>query len=229
MGAVMAEIVKTLAFEETEIKFSGDGKQGIFEGYASVFNNTDSDGDIILPGAFKNALANQSRKVAMFFNHKTWDLPVGKWDSLAEDDKGLYVRGQLTPGHSGATDLKAAMQHGTVDGMSVGFSVNKDDYSLGTSGRIFKNIAALREISVCTFPANELAGVSAMKSVDGIETIRDVENWLRDSVGLSKSQAVGLIARFKSAVRSESGSGENEAQINALLESIKSFPSNLGK
>lgn len=225
----MAEIVKTLAFEETEIKFSGDGKQGIFEGYASVFNNTDSDGDIILPGAFKNALANQSRKVAMFFNHKTWDLPVGKWDSLAEDDKGLYVRGQLTPGHSGATDLKAAMQHGTVDGMSVGFSVTKDDYSLGTSGRIFKNIAALREISVCTFPANELAGVSAIKSVDGIETIRDVENWLRDSVGLSKSQAVGLIARFKSAVRSESGSGENEAQINALLESIKSFPSNLGK
>lgn len=225
----MAEIVKTLAFEETEIKFSGDGRQGIFEGYASVFNNTDSDGDIILPGAFKNALANQSRKVAMFFNHKTWDLPVGKWDSLAEDDKGLYVRGQLTPGHSGATDLKAAMQHGTVDGMSVGFSVTKDDYSLGTSGRIFKNIAALREISVCTFPANELAGVSAMKSVDGIETIRDVENWLRDSVGLSKSQAVGLIARFKSAVRSESGSGENEAQINALLESIKSFPSNLGK
>lgn len=224
----MAEIVKTLAFEETEIKFSGDGKQGIFEGYASVFNNTDSDGDIILPGAFKNALTNQSRKVAMFFNHKTWDLPVGKWDSLAEDDKGLYVRGQLTPGHSGAADLKAAMQHGTVDGMSVGFSVNKDDYSLGTSGKIFKNIAALREISVCTFPANELAGVSAMKSIDGIETIRDVENWLRDSVGLTKSQAVGLIARFKSAIRSESGGGENEAQISALLQSIKSFPSNLG-
>lgn len=225
----MAEIVKTLAFEETEIKFSGDGKQGIFEGYASVFNNTDSDGDIILPGAFKNALTNQSRKVAMFFNHKTWDLPVGKWDSLAEDDKGLYVRGQLTPGHSGAADLKAAMQHGTVDGMSVGFSVTKDNYSLGTSGRIFKNIAALREISVCTFPANELAGVSAMKSIDGIETIRDVENWLRDSVGLTKSQAVGLIARFKSAIRSESGGGENEAQISALLQSIKSFQSNLGK
>lgn len=225
----MPEIVKTLSFEETEIKFTGDGNQGVFEGYASVFNNTDSDGDIILPGAFKNALTSQSRKVAMFFNHKTWELPVGKWDSLAEDDKGLYVRGQLTPGHSGAADLKAAMQHGTVEGMSVGFSVTKDDYSMGASGRIFKNIAALREISVCTFPANELAGVAAMKSVDGIETIRDVENWLRDSVGLTKSQAVGLIARFKSAIRSESGGDENEAQMNALLQSIKSFPSNLGK
>ncbi|WP_336803877.1 HK97 family phage prohead protease [Erwinia aphidicola] len=225
----MPEVNKTLSFDQTEIKFTGDGKQGIFEGYASVFNNTDSDGDIILPGAFKNALANQTRKVAMFFNHRTWDLPVGKWDALEEDSKGLLVRGQLTPGHSGAADLKAAMQHGTVEGMSVGFSVSKDDYSMGTSGRIFKNVAALREISVCTFPANELAGVSAMKSAEGIETIRDIEGWLRDSVGLSKSQAVGMIARFKSAIRSESEGDRNEDQISALLESIKSFPANLGR
>lgn len=224
----MPDINKTLSFDQTEIKFTGDGKQGIFEGYASVFNNTDSDGDIILPGAFKNALANQTRKVAMFFNHKTWDLPVGKWDALEEDSKGLLVRGQLTPGHSGATDLKAAMQHGTVEGMSVGFSVTKDDYSMGTSGRIFKNVAALREISVCTFPANELAGVSAMKSAEGIETIRDVENWLRDSVGLSKSQAVGMIARFKSAIRSESEGDRDKTELAALLESIQSFPRKLG-
>lgn len=225
----MPEINKTLSFDQTEIKFTGDGKQGIFEGYASVFNNTDSDGDIILPGAFKNALTNQSRKVAMFFNHKTWEIPVGKWEALEEDSKGLLVRGQLTPGHSGASDLKAAMQHGTVEGMSVGFSVSKDDYTIIPSGRIFKNIASLREISVCTFPANELAGVSAMKSAEGIESIRDIENWLRDSVGFSKSQAVGMVARFKSAIRSESEGGENEVEITALLESIKSFPVNLGR
>ncbi|CAI1121147.1 MULTISPECIES: HK97 family phage prohead protease [Serratia] len=226
----MPDIKKTLSFEETEIKFLGDGTQGIFEGYASVFGNVDSDGDIILAGAFKNTLQTQTRKVAMFFNHRAWELPVGKWDALQEDTKGLFVRGQLTPGHSGASDLKAAMQHGTVEGMSVGFSVTKDDYSLAANGgRIFKNITALREISVCTFPANEQAGISAMKSIDGIETIRDVENWLRDSVGLSKSQAVGLIARFKSAVRSESETDENKTDISALIERISSFPQSLGK
>lgn len=226
----MPDIKKTLSFEETEIKFLGDGTQGIFEGYASVFGNVDSDGDIILAGAFKNTLQTQTRKVAMFFNHRAWELPVGKWDALQEDTKGLFVRGQLTPGHSGASDLKAAMQHGTVEGMSVGFSVTKDDYSLAaTGGRIFKNITSLREISVCTFPANEQAGISAMKSIDGIETIRDVENWLRDSVGLSKSQAVGLIARFKSAVRSESETDENKTDISALIERISSFPQSLGK
>lgn len=226
----MPDIKKTLSFEETEIKFLGDGTQGIFEGYASVFGNVDSDGDIILAGAFKNTLQTQTRKVAMFFNHRAWELPVGKWDALQEDTKGLFVRGQLTPGHSGASDLKAAMQHGTVEGMSVGFSVTKDDYSLAANGgRIFKNITELREISVCTFPANEQAGISAMKSIDGIETIRDVENWLRDSVGLSKSQAVGLIARFKSAVRSESETDENKTDISALIERISSFPQSLGK
>lgn len=226
----MPDIKKTLSLEETEIKFLGDGTQGIFEGYASVFGNVDSDGDIILAGAFKNTLQTQTRKVAMFFNHRAWELPVGKWDALQEDTKGLFVRGQLTPGHSGASDLKAAMQHGTVEGMSVGFSVTKDDYSLTASGgRIFKNISVLREISVCTFPANEQAGISAMKSIDGIETIRDVENWLRDSVGLSKSQAVGLIARFKSAVRSESETDGNKTEISALIERINSFPHSLGK
>lgn len=217
----MRRINKTLAFDQAEIKFSGDGKLGIFEGYASVFNNTDSDGDIILPGAFKNALTNQTRKVAMFYNHRTWEMPVGKWENLEEDSKGLLVRGVLTPGHSQANDLKAAMQHGTVEGMSVGFSASKDDYSLGTSGRIFKNVAALREISICTFPANELAGVSSLKSIDGLESIRDAEEWLRDSVGLSKSEAQGFIARIKSAVRSESEGDKKD--LTALIESIKNY------
>ena len=217
----MSNIQKTLAFTETEIKFSSDGKVGVFEGYASVFDIIDSDGDIILPGAYKKALATQSRQVGMFFNHQTWELPVGKWQSLEEDSKGLIVIGELTPGLSVSNDLRAAMEHKTVEGMSVGFTVTKDDYALIDTGRAFKNVQALREISICTFPANEQATIESMKSMESIATIRDVEHWLRDSAGLSKSQALGFIARFKSAVRSDSEGGE----ITALLERIKSFPS----
>lgn len=217
----MSNIQKTLAFTETEIKFSSDGKVGVFEGYASVFDIIDSDGDIILPGAYKKALATQSRQVGMFFNHQTWELPVGKWQNLEEDSKGLTVIGELTPGLSVSNDLRAAMEHKTVEGMSVGFTVTKDDYALIDTGRAFKNVQALREISICTFPANEQATIESMKNMESIATIRDVEHWLRDSAGLSKSQALGFIARFKSAVRSDSEGGE----ITALLERIKSFPS----
>ncbi|WP_406704168.1 HK97 family phage prohead protease [Sodalis sp.] len=221
----MPTIQKTLAFEQAEIKFAGDVTQGIFDGYASVFHHTDADGDVFLPGAFKKALSNPSRQVAMFFNHRTWELPVGKWTALDEDARGLRVRGELTPGHRGAQDLMAAMKHGSVEGLSVGFQARREDYDVSRTGRIYKNVAALQEISICTFPANEQANVSSIKSLDGIDSIRDAENWLRDSAGLSKSQAMGLIARIKSALRSES-EGDTLA---ALCERIKSFPLQLGK
>lgn len=217
----MSNIQKTLAFDQVEIKFDSSGKTGTFEGYASVFGVVDSDGDIIMPGAFKKALSSQSRQVGMFFNHRTWELPVGKWLSLEEDSKGLLTRGELTPGLSVSTDLRAAMEHKTVEGMSVGFTVLKDDFDLIGTGRSFKNVQALREISICTFPANEQATVESMKSLESIITIRDVEHWLRDSAGLSKSQALGFIARIKSAVRSDSEGGE----ITAILDRLKSFPS----
>jgi hypothetical protein len=68
-----------------------------------------------------------------------------------------------------------------------------------------------------------------MKSIDGMKLIRDVECWLRDSVGLSKSQAVGLIARFKSAIRSESEGDENKPDISALLKSISNLIRHKGK
>ncbi|WP_252959421.1 HK97 family phage prohead protease [Pseudomonas simiae] len=217
----MSNIQKTLAFDQVEIKFDSSGKTGTFEGYASVFGVVDSDGDIIMPGAFKKALSSQSRQVGMFFNHRTWELPVGKWLLLEEDSKGLLTRGELTPGLSVSTDLRAAMEHKTVEGMSVGFTVLKDDFDLISTGRAFKNVQALREISICTFPANEQATVESMKSLESITTIRDVEHWLRDSAGLSKSQALGFIARIKSAVRSDSEGGE----ITAILDRLKSFPS----
>lgn len=220
----MPSICKTLAFDQAAIKFANAGAQGIFEGYASVFNVVDGDGDIIEPGAFAQALKTQSRAVAMFFNHRRNEIPVGKWLDLAEDSTGLHVRGELTPGNPQSDALKAAMIHGTVGGMSVGFSAAKADVTSIATGYSFKNASRLNEISICTFPANEQATVSTLKSMDTIESIRDAENWLRDSAGLSKSEAQAFIARIKSAVRSDSEGGD-QSEIAALLERLKTFPS----
>lgn len=217
----MPSVCKTLAFDQAAIKFANGGAQGVFEGYASVFGVVDGDGDIIEPGAFAQALKSQSRAVAMFFNHRRNEIPVGKWLELAEDSKGLHVRGELTPGNPQSEALKAAMIHGTVGGMSVGFSASKQDVTSIATGYSFRNVARLTEISVCTFPANESATVSTLKSMDTIESIRDAENWLRESAGLSKSEAQAFIARIKSAVRSES---EGVDDIAALLERINTFP-----
>lgn len=218
----MPEIVKTLAFEHSEVKFSS-GNAGTFEGYASVFGVTDGDGDIVIPGAFAKALADKSRPVAMFFNHRKFEIPVGKWLHLEEDAKGLFARGELTPGNPQSDSLHAAIKHGTVPGMSVGFVVERSGFDeLPTGGLVFREVKALREISLCTMPANPAALIDSVKSINGLETVRDVEDWLRDAAGLSKSSAQSLIARIKSAVRRES---EDDGEVASLLKQISTFPS----
>lgn len=217
----MQSLCKTIAFEEAEIKFVGGGQAGVFEGYASVFGVTDSDGDVFMPGAYKSALSGQSRPVNMYFNHRTRELPVGKWQAVSEDPKGLVVRGELTKGLSVASDLEAAMQHGTVRGLSVGVLFTRSDYEATKTGRAFKNIAMLREISIVTEPANPASIIESMKSLDGVETVRDVESWLRDSAGLSKSEAQAAIACIKSAVRRDS---EGQDEMTAILAQLKKSP-----
>lgn len=217
----MPSICKTLALEEAEIKFVGSGNAVEFEGYASVFGVVDSDGDVFLPGAYKSALANQSRPVSMYFNHRTRELPVGKFKRLAEDSKGLIVHGELTKGLSFAGDLEAAMRHGTVLGMSVGVMFTRDDYDAIETGRAFKNVSVLREISIVTEPANPVANIETLKSLEGVETIRDAEGWLRESAGLSKSEAQAAIACIKSAIRRDS---EGQDELTALIAQLKKSP-----
>ena len=98
------ELIKTLNFDETELTMK-KGK-GVFEGYASLFDVRDSEGDAFLKGAFVDAIESQSvgRKTAMHFNHQSYELPIGKWLSIEEDSKGLFVVGELTPNLSKAND-----------------------------------------------------------------------------------------------------------------------------
>lgn len=215
----MTTIVKQLDFSQSEIKFD-KSKTGVFEGYASVFDVLDSDGDRMLKGCFSGVLKNQTRTTAMFFNHNSRMIPVGKWLEKKEDEKGLYVVGELTPNHSIASDLKASMLHGTVSGLSIGFSAKREDFTVTDTGRDFKNIQFLPEISICTMPANEEAGILSIKSMDGIETIRDIENWLRESAQFSKSEAQMFISRFKSIALRES---DEEQKTREILSQIQNF------
>jgi HK97 family phage prohead protease len=188
---------KTLDLIDTEIKFVGE--KGKFQGYASVFEGVDSYGDTIKAGAFQNAI-KYGKLPKMFENHKSWELPIGKWVSITEDSKGLLVEGEFTPNHMRAETVRAAMQHGTVDGLSIGFRMKEGDYEMEGANRTIKNISDLVEISVVTFPADDAARVdlTSVKSVlDTIGTIKDLEDFLRDSGGFSKALSQAVIARSK--------------------------------
>ena len=193
---------KHINLQDAVIKMDGDS--GSFEGYASVFGGVDSYGDTIVRGAFESTLRNNG-KPKMFFNH-TWTMPIGKWTTVREDDHGLYVAGELTPGLNVASEVRAAMKHQTLDGLSIGGFLKKGDYDETEDGRVIRRWSSLVEISPVVFPADAAARVDLgsvkgsadlAEAIEEISSIRELESFLRDAGGLTKGAAVALVARAK--------------------------------
>ena len=98
---------------------------GSFEGYASVFGAEDMAHDVVMPGAFSASLATRGRpSVKLLFQHDPAQ-PIGVWLELAEDAKGLYVRGRLMPEVAKAREVLSLMRAGAIDGLSIGFRTVK--------------------------------------------------------------------------------------------------------
>ena len=198
---------------------------GIFEGYASVFNGLDSYNDTILPGAYKKSLET-NKSIAMLFNHSAFrpDVParIGKWVSMSEDQKGLYVKGQLALGHPTADAVYAAMKHETIDGLSIGYSVPQNGAEFRENVRYLKEIE-LHEISVVDFPADSAARISmdsVKQDIEAMKTIRDVERFLKDSGNFSTQSAKALLAQIKRVLRDELSSEFERAEQLKRLQSI---------
>ena len=159
---------------------------GVIEGYGSVFDVVDGGGDIVAPGAFTASLRS-GRKAKMLLQHDPADV-IGVWDDLAEDEKGLRVKGRLlTTIRKGAEAYELA-KAGAIDGLSIGFRTIK---SMDRNGRRVIMQAELWEVSLVTFPMNELARVDAVKSADMTE--RELERILR-AQGFSRAEAKAITA-----------------------------------
>lgn len=209
---------KTIGFDVSEVKTEGDA--GVFKGYASKFNGVDSYGDTILPGAYAGAVKN-IKNLPIFVNHATNEVPIGVYSLVKEDERGLYVEGALTLGIQKARDVLEAIKAGSISGLSVGILLSHNDYELKDAddvwgGRIIKNVSGLREISVCTYPADDKARISAVKTEGDVKTIRDLEEQLRD-VGFSKSDAMAFISNAKAVVLDEKRRRDSETEVEKQL------------
>lgn len=187
------EDLKSFIEIKTELKAWHDDEDqekstGEFEGYGSVFNNTDLGNDVIRNGAFKKSLSRRGAKgVKLLYQHKS-DMPIGIFESIEEDDHGLKVKGRLAMKTQAGQEAYELMKMGALDGLSIGFRVNPKmvSYDKRTKKRIIDEVD-LMEISLVTFPMNPQATV---RSVKGEEiTIRDWENGMRDAFNLSRSEA----------------------------------------
>lgn len=166
---------------------SVDDKEGIIEGYGSVFNDKDSYGDITIKDAFTESLAKHKENGSMpllLWQHNT-DEPIGKWVDMSEDDKGLKVKGKLFKDNiRKATEAFYLLKEKAISGLSIGYSIVKEKYDNETKTNILEKIN-LHEVSLVSFPALPSATVTNVKALN---TIRDFENLLKNR-GFSNKDA----------------------------------------
>ena len=194
---------KQIKLDVTEFDFDDDER--MIRGYASVFGGIDSYGDTVMHGAYADTIGERERPVRMRWNH--FGPVIGKWLKMYEDEKGLYVEGQLTPGHSVAEDVYASLKFGAVDGLSIGYIPKAyiDDKETGI--RTLTEIELI-EISVVEEPADLGAKIDEVKGISEVlaqcENLKDAENCLRDACGLSRAAATAIVSQIKALTQSDS-------------------------
>lgn len=210
---------KRLSIEAAELKLE-DGVMA-FAGYASVFGGVDSYGDTIDPKAYDKTLkrGKNDRPIRMRWNH--YGPVIGKWTEMRVDGKGLWVEGELTPGHSVAQDTYASLKHGAVDGLSIGYWPKKIEMLDDGKRRLLKEIE-LVEVSVVEDPADLGAKIGDVKAaLDGAQSLKEIEALLREAGGFSRADACSLVARIKSLSQSDSGGELSASGIDDLFQNFK--------
>jgi HK97 family phage prohead protease len=207
-----------------QIKAAGD--DGTVEGYGSVFGVRDNYDDVIAKGAFIQSLKDHKAAgtmPAMLWQHDA-DKPIGVWTEMVEDEKGLRIKGQLAMETVKGKEAHALLKMGALNGLSIGFMSKEWSYDRETEVRTLTAID-LWEVSLVTFPANEKARVTNVKSADEMATPKDAEKALRDA-GFSKSDATAFVSRVMrmGEVRSDSANSTAVAMKAAdrLLRSLTS-------
>jgi len=146
----------------------------VIEGYASLFGERDKGGDVVEAGAYGRslkALGAAGRRVKMLWQHDPAE-PIGVWDEVREDDRGLHVKGRLLTDVARAREAAALINAGAIDGLSIGYRTvraTKDD-----RGRRRLNELELWEVSLVTFPMLPDARVGAKGETPEAALMRDL-------------------------------------------------------
>lgn len=205
-----------------QLKATGD--DGSIEGYGSVFNVKDNYDDVIAAGAFLSSLAAHKAAgtmPAMLWQHDS-GTPIGVWTDMVEDAKGLRIVGKLALQTVRGKEAQELLKMGALNGLSIGFISKQWIYDRETDVRTLSEID-LWEVSLVTFPANEKARVTNVKSAIELAVPKDAERSLRDA-GFSRADATAFVSRVMRMGEERSDSADLTAHAlksaNRLIDSF---------
>lgn len=157
-------------------KRDDDGNKFLeIEGYAST-KDKDRGHDIVEPKAFENALATYMTNPVVLLQHKH-DKPIGVVTEASIDNKGLYIKANITEDTDG---VMSAIKNWVLRTFSIGYGLKEGDYEVEETvdenwkydyTTTIKNLE-LYEISVVSVPMNAYA---LMKSIEDCFEVKEVE------------------------------------------------------
>jgi HK97 family phage prohead protease len=162
-----------------------DAKNGIVAGYFSAFGMVDSDGDILMPGAFKRSIQDWGvegkQRIKHLLNHNP-SQPLGKLTVLKEDNYGLYYESKIGT-HQLGKDFIKMVESGLIGEHSIGFKTLREQK--GSDANEIHDVMLFEGSSLTAWGANEntpLIGMKGMKNMDKIQDqIKAFEKFIRDS------------------------------------------------
>lgn len=218
-------------------KSEAETKPGFIKGIATT-PKLDTYDDIIAVGAFEQSIKDRGvtgpRAVKMLAQHDTRAV-IGNWLSLRYDGDKLLCEGQIDLENAKGQEYYGHVKKDQIGSLSVGFTTQTRQYDEETYVRtIIKG--DLREISLVTFPANEDAVITQVKS-DGQMKLSQIEKLVVQECGLSRRQSQKLIQVVRSSgllasaaddpapsavtiPKVETRAGASAA-LNELMESVK--------
>ena len=213
--------------KEVGLEIKSADSAGVIEGYGSTFGGEpDSYGDVIMPGAYAESLAAHRRAKTMplmLWGHQSSELPIGDWTDMAEDGKGLWVKGQIDLDDPMGQRVHKALQRKSVRGLSIGYETIEAKNDPKRPGVRLLEKLALWEVSPVNFPANRRATVTSVKNMreGGLPSLQEFEAFLREA-GFSKSEAAAIAGKGLShLLRGEPGSATAADFHSAFLAQFR--------
>lgn len=190
-------------------------EQGTFEAYLAVFGNIDHDNDIIEKSAFTDDKKSQgnTKSYPLLYNHDLM-TPIGGFVIKTIDSHGVLIDGFFdVQNNEQAKQVHSLIMKGVDIKLSVGFIAQKSEHAVreNKTVRIITK-GKIMEGSIVPFPSNERAEFIDVKNQDleniqeesvnikslsEAETLRDIEDILKERADFSKSERKTLISKIK--------------------------------
>ena len=195
--------------------------------YYSAFGNVDSDGDMIMPGAFTKSLKENGpqgkNRIWHLFNHST-DKPVAKPFDMQEDSFGLksYVK---MPNTTLGRDTYELYRDGHITEHSIGFqtvkSQAKSAYNEISEIKLFEGSSVLWGANSNTPTVMVKSEIKATVIDEISKTIKSLRN------GLYTDETFGLLELKLKQLQQYLAEMEDEESITPESQPQTDFPGEL--